>query len=423
MSGMALAHGLRFLKSLLIARYYGTSGELDAYILSLAPFSLITGILIASLQSAIIPRYLELEKTFGQAKAFAVFRTFGICLLTGVAGLGMLIFVGSPLLSEILGSRFTDSQRMLTTGLLRLSIALLLLTICIESALCLFQSHRRFAMVSFSPLVNATLSIGYLLVFHEQGVTALLYGLIFGMAGQLGVVLWGGRQFIPPQYEPIVPNHPEVRRMFTAMVPLLLGASCGQVNLIIDQVMASRLPEGSLAALHYAAKLHQIFTQVFVVVVVQAVFPFLARQVADGEEKAIKKTFWMIAGRMLLVLVPISVGILFFGRPLVRLVFERGAFSAHSTATTTGAWVAYAVGLPIQAIRHLTVRLYNALQENHILLYVSAASIGVNILLNTLCMRIWGHIGIAVSTSGVYALSGAFLLYWLVRRRLWIRSE
>ncbi|MBD3307081.1 hypothetical protein GF339_11715, partial [candidate division KSB3 bacterium] len=76
MAGTLAVNGLGFAKSLLIAAYYGTSPALDAYVLSLAPLNLLSGVLVGTLQATIIPRYLELHEKQGADYAFAVFRTF-----------------------------------------------------------------------------------------------------------------------------------------------------------------------------------------------------------------------------------------------------------------------------------------------------------------------------------------------------------
>jgi putative peptidoglycan lipid II flippase len=200
------------------------------------------------------------------------------------------------------------------------------------------------------------------------------------------------------------------------MVPLFLGASFGHVNIVIDQMMASTLPAGSIAALYYATRLHNITAQMFIIVVSNAVLPFFSQQVAAQDFEALKETYLLTVKRVVYVLVPVSVGILVLGKPVVQLIFERGEFSSHSTSATAGAWIAYTLGLPLQAIGILTAKIYNALQNNKTLMYVAGASIGVNIVLNWIFMKIWGHIGIALSTSGVYSVTTCVLVLILYKK-------
>jgi putative peptidoglycan lipid II flippase len=151
-------------------------------------------------------------------------------------------------------------------------------------------------------------------------------------------------------------------------------------------------------------------------VVSTVLLPFLSQQAAQQDFTMLKKTFLLTSRRVVYILLPISLGIILLGRELVQFAFERGEFTTESTAATTGAWIAYTIGLPIQAVGILAARVYNALQDNTTLMYVSGAGIVLNIGLNWVFMNIWGHIGIALSTSGVYLIATGTLL-WILRRK------
>jgi putative peptidoglycan lipid II flippase len=295
---------------------------------------------------------------------------------------------------------------------------LLAFTLLSDIGFCLFNAHQQFIFPALIPLLTGIISLGYILYFREQGIFSLMWGLIVGMAIQTGITLYTLRRFFPECLFLLPLLNPDVRKAITSMFPLLLGASFGHVNVVIDQMMASTLAAGSIAALHYATRLHSIATQLFIIVVSRAVLPFFSQQVATKDFEALKETYYLTIKHMLCVLVPLSVGIIFLGKPLVQFVFQRGAFSAHSTAATAGAWIAYTLGLSVQAIGILTAKIYNVLQKNTILMYVAGASIGLNIFFNWTFMKIWGHIGIALSTSGVYFVTTGVLLY-ILHQKLW----
>ena len=417
MAGTLLVNAASFAKSLLIAKYYGTSAELDAYFLALAPGDVIAGILLGAIQAALIPRYLELTRQKGPPYAFAVFLSFAGYTLVLVMLLAGIFLFGSATIAAYLGPGFAPAQIRFTAALLRLSTIVLALNLLNDIGRYLFNAHRQFTLPAFIPLVGGCGALAYLAAFQADGVMALMDGLIFGMAAQTAVVLYAARRFRPARVLLFSPFHAEIRQTLKLMMPLLLGASLGYVNVLIDQIMASTLPAGSIAALNYASKLHNIFTQLLITVVSQAVFPFLAQQAANNDLPAVKATFLLTVRRILALLLPISFLILLMGKPLVRLAFQRGAFSAAATAATANAWKAYTLGLPAQALRHLTVIVYNALQENQTLMYVAGGSIGLNIGLNWLLMKIWGPTGIALSTSAVYFITTGVLLYRL--RKKW----
>ena len=200
------------------------------------------------------------------------------------------------------------------------------------------------------------------------------------------------------------------------LLPLLLSSSFVYINVAVDQAMASTLTQGSISALNYAIKLHSLVTQIFVMIVSKATLPFLAQHVAEGNFIELKATFVSVAKKMLAVLVPVTICIVLFSHPLVKLAFERGAFTEESRIETANAWIAYSLGLPIYAVAILTTRLYNALQDNMTLMWVSAVGILLNVVMNWCFMQYMGTAGIALSTSVSYFVSSAILLVRLHRK-------
>ena len=339
-----------------------------------------------------------------------MFITFWFSIMLGLGCISIILFFGSPIIASSLGSGFNTEQITFTKSLLQLSTLVLIFTVLGDVGCFLFNSHRLFTLSALVPLVGAICSLVYLVCFHTIGVAALMYGLIIGLMVQSSVILYFIRRIHPERLLMLSLTHPEIKQTLQVMLPLLIGSAFGHVNTVIDQIMASTLPSGSISALNYAIKLHSIFSQMFIMIISRAALPFFAQQVAENNLDALKETFLSTTKRMLVILLPISLLIFFFGEPVVRLLFQRGAFTEHSTSATAGAWMAYALGLPVQAVGILTARVYNALQENKILMYVSGGSVSLNIFLNWMFMKIWGHIGIALSTSVIYAITTVVLL-------------
>lgn len=401
---------------MLIALYFGTSAELDAYFLSLAPMRLIAGVLIGGVQAALIPYYLELRAARSQEHAFSVFLSFSGWGLAASGALMVGIWLGSPWIARLLGVGFSPELLAFTTTLVTWSAVLLACTLLNDLGNCLLNAHRRFWALAVLPLISGLLSAASLVAFHAMGVSILMYGLIGGLVAQNAATLYLMRRLAPARVRWLPPNHGDIRKVFVAMLPLLVGASLGHVNMLVDQMMASTLPAGSIAALQYAHKLHTVLTQMFIMMVSTAILPFLSSQAAENRIDDLKTTFRLTIRRTLLILIPISIGIVVAGKPFVHLVFQRGAFSAHSTQATAQAWVAYSLGLPFMAVGILAARVYNALKDNMTLMYVSGGNIALNILCNWLFMKSWGHVGIALSTTVVYVLATTILLARLQHR-------
>ena len=346
-----------------------------------------------------------------------MFVTFLLCIMLGLGCISLILFFGSPILANYLGSGFTSEQIAFTESLLKFSILVLVFSVLGEIGCFLFNAHRLFILSAFVPLISAVCSLLYLICYHAIGVSAIMYGLIIGLIVQSFVILSFLRRVHPERLSLLSPVHPEIQQTLQVMLPLFVGTAFAHVNIVIDQIMASTLPSGSISALNYAIKLHSIFSQMFIMIISRAALPFFAQHVAENNFSALRETFLLTTKRMLVILLPVSFLIFLFGEPLVRLLFQRGAFTAASTSATAGAWMAYALGLPVQAVGVLTARVYNALQENKTLMYVSGGSISLNIFFNWVFMKMWGHIGIALSTSVIYMITTAVLLT-ILRKKL-----
>ena len=166
MAGTLLANLVSFAKSLLIASYYGTSAELDAYFLSLAPLRMVLGILVGALQVTLIPKYLELKEKQGEVYAFALFGSCGLWMLIFIAGVSIILLCESSKLASHLGTGFDQPQVAFTALLLKLSTAFLLLSILSALGKCLFQAHRQFLFAGFVPLIGGVCSFVYIISFR-----------------------------------------------------------------------------------------------------------------------------------------------------------------------------------------------------------------------------------------------------------------
>jgi putative peptidoglycan lipid II flippase len=120
---------------------------------------------------------------------------------------------------------------------------------------------------------------------------------------------------------------------------------------------------------------------------------------------------------MLLLNVPATFGLIVLGRPIVALLFERGAFTAADTQATAAALTCYAIGLTGYSVVKIASPTFYALHDSRTPVLVSAGSVLVNVVLNIVLVRQVGYLGLAIGTS-IASLLNATLLLFLLRRRL-----
>jgi putative peptidoglycan lipid II flippase len=180
---------------------------------------------------------------------------------------------------------------------------------------------------------------------------------------------------------------------------------------LIDQAMAASLGPGSVAELAFGSKIVAAGMGIGVTALSTAIFPHFARMTAKSDWRGVRQSLRLYSRLTLAVAVPATVLIVVFSTSIVRLVFERGQFSAADTQAVAHVQALYALQIPFYILGIMGVQLLHAVSANRILMWISIANFFTNIVGNYVFMRYWGVAGIALATAIVYLLSMTAILY------------
>jgi putative peptidoglycan lipid II flippase len=150
--------------------------------------------------------------------------------------------------------------------------------------------------------------------------------------------------------------------------------------------------------------------------VATVIFPHFSRMVAAEQWSAVRQTLRTYGALILGGGAVVAVAMIVFSAPLVRLMFERGAFSPDDTRLVARVQALYALQIPFYLLSMVGVRLLSAMRGNRTIMWISFSSFVTNVAGNFVCMRVWGLPGIALSTSIVYCLSMLLVLTAVSRR-------
>jgi putative peptidoglycan lipid II flippase len=155
----------------------------------------------------------------------------------------------------------------------------------------------------------------------------------------------------------------------------------------------------------------------FGVSIATAMLPAVSRRTAHGDHDGVRRTVSDGMSLMLVLNVPATVGLVILATPIIRLIFERRAFTPLDTAATAAALQFYAVGLVGYSIVRIVSPVFYALGQNRTPVIVSVAAVAVNIVSSVALVRPFGYRGLALATS-IAALFNAATLVVLLHRRL-----
>lgn len=252
----------------------------------------------------------------------------------------------------------------------------------------------------------------------ERGITIFSIGALIGgvlqIACQVPLLRKTGHRF---RFDPDF-SDAGVRWIGKWMLPGMLVFAVTQINTVVDTILATTLPEGSVTALRLGNRVAIQPLGVFGIAIATAALPTLATHAAKNDRDKLVEDFAFSLRLILALLIPSMVGMIVLAKPVVRLLFERGEFTAaRSTPMTVDALVFYAAGLFAYGGTKVVVQAFYSLKDTVTPMKVAAFMVGLNVTLNLILVRYLGLIGLALATA-VSAAVGFSLLCWLLRRRL-----
>jgi putative peptidoglycan lipid II flippase len=208
-----------------------------------------------------------------------------------------------------------------------------------------------------------------------------------------------------------------LRRMILLVVPIILGSSTHQINQIIDRTIASQIAIGGITTLSYAQKLDSFFKDIFILSVVTVLYPNISRMAAGNLMDHFKKAVADAVSSISLLVIPATIGILIFSKPIVVLLFNRGAFNAQAVTMTANALFFYSLGITAVGIRSTFIKSMYSLKDTRTPVINSMIAMAVNIMLNILFSRYLGIGGIALANS-ISAILAMILMFISLRKKI-----
>ena len=212
---------------------------------------------------------------------------------------------------------------------------------------------------------------------------------------------------------------PDVKRLLWLIGPAAVGQGAIQFNLLISTSLAARfLPQGAVSYLYYADRLNQLPLGLIGIGVGTAILPSLSRQIGGGDTAAARNTQNRAMELALLLALPAAVALVISAIPLVRGVFQHGAFTAKDTIGAASALAAFSVGVPAYVLIKVLTPGFYARQDTKTPVRLAVVSMLVNLSGNIMSVVVFnaGFVGIALSTA-VAAWVNVLLLYGSLHRR------
>ncbi len=336
-----------------------------------------------------------------------------------------LAVVGAPVVTTIFAPGFHDfpEKFALTTDMIRITFPYLLLISLTGFAGGILNSYGRFAVPAFTPvLLNISLisAAVWLAPMMSEPAMALAWGVLIAGCVQLAFQLPFLHRIgmLPrPEWQW---RDPGVQRILTLMIPALFGVSVSQINLLLDTVIASFLPTGSVSWLYYSDRLVELPLGVFAIAIGTVILPSLSRLNAAANSADFAATIDWALRAVLLIGVPAAAALVVLAEPILVTLFQYGELDGRDVSMAALSLRAYSLGLLAFMLIKVLAPGYFARQDMktpvRIGIYAMVANMVMNIALVVPLHHYWavGHVGLALAT----ALS-AWMNALLLLRGLW----
>jgi putative peptidoglycan lipid II flippase len=393
-------------KELVVARWFGLSDAVDAFLIAYLLPSFLVNLVAGSFSPAMIPTFIQVREGEGKEAAQRLFSSFMVISVGLLVGISALVGIFAPYFLPILGSGFSPAKLMLTRQLLYALLPFIALSGLAVTWTGILNAGERFGLPALSLILNPLSAICSLLLLGRRwGIFALVAGTVAGVALQAAVLGWMLSQRgvrLEPRWHGFDPN---LRRVIGQYAPMLACALLMGSSDLVNQSMAAMLEPGSVAALNYARKVVSVFIVVGATPLGTAALPYFSQMVADRDWSGCRSTLRTYVRSIALLTVPLTLGLMVFSHPLIRILFQRGAFTAEDTRVVSHVLVFLSPEIPFLILVILGIRLISALKRNSVLAVIAGVNMALNLMLNLILMKYAGVAGIALSTSCVFLVS------------------
>ena len=425
-----LSRILGYFRDLLIARVIGAGLISDCFFVAFKLPNLFRRILgEGAMNAAFIPVVSGVRAKSGKKSADMFFSNIFSFLLVALLAFVLILEIFMPLIISLIAPGFSDNPEKFnhSINLTRLTFPFVLF-ICLTSLMGAYlNTLGKFASMAVTPIIlNLSLIFTLLIFFKSENLFLISSTLSFvvSIAGIIQVI-WmyynirrnKSKLSINFSFLKTFKSDKEITKFFKLLLPAILGNGAYQINLLIDMILASTLPDGSISFLYYADRVNQLPLGVLGIAIGTALLPVLSSQVKKNQKKEAEKSISKAIKFGILFSIPAFFGLLIFSENIISFLFFRGAFEYKDVQATSSALIALCCGLPAFIMIKILVIPFFANEDTKTPIKISLFCMSINLILNLILIREFLHVGLAISTS-VSAWINFILLFYILNKNL-----
>ncbi|CEN25838.1 murein biosynthesis integral membrane protein MurJ [Paraclostridium sordellii] len=413
-----LSKVLGFAREIVLGYFYGTSAYSDIYITAMNIPLVVFAAIGTALATTFIPLYHEALEEGGEKRALK----FSNNIISIVSILSVLLailgYIFAEPLVKLFAMNFTGEKLELTIYFVRVMIIGILfigLSNIMTSYLQIKGDFTIPGMIAFPNNIIIIISIIMSAIMKNIDILAIggLLGMVSQFLFQVPFAIKKGYKFKPV----INLKDKYLKKMMWLVLPVFIGVAVSQVNTMVDRSLASGLGDGVITALNNANRLNGFVLGLFIATLGAVIYPTLSKLSNENNQEKFAESVATSVNCVNLVALPTTVGAIVLATPVVRILFQRGAFDETSTALTATALVFYSVGMVGVGLRDILGKVFYSLKDTKTPMINGIIAVILNIVLNIALVKVMGHGGLALATS-LSAIICILLLFGSLKKKI-----
>jgi putative peptidoglycan lipid II flippase len=418
---------LGLVREQVLAYWFGASDAMDAYLVAFRVPNLVRDLFAeGAMSAALVPTFSKTLAVEGRERAWrlANYVINALVAVTGVIVVLAMVFA-EPLVGLLAGAfSAVPGKFELTVLLTRIVTPFLVLVAVAAACMGMLNSLNVFFVPALSPamfnVASIVVAVALVPVADAAGFQPILAVGIGALVGGLGQILlqWPALRAHGFRYRPALDfRDPGLRRVLMLMGPGTIGLAATQLNVFVNTIVATGEGTGAVSYLGYAFRVMYLPIGLFGVSIATATAPAMSRLAATADTARMRSTLASAIALMLTLNIPATLGLVVLADPIVRLLFERGSFTAADTVATAAAVQFYALGLVGYSVVKIVSPTFYAIGRSRTPVAVGVAAVLLNAVLSVAMAPLFGYRGLALAAS-IAALFNAGTLVWLARGAL-----
>ncbi len=408
-------------KDLLIAYYFGASLQTDAYFIASNISGLIYAGLLATVPMILVPAYSVKIASAGLAKANTYASTVLNWYLLVTMIMAVAVFVFAKQFVSLLAPGVESSVFTLAVSLTRIFTITFAFTMISAVLTSVQLVHRQSVGSQLIPVLNNSIFIIGVIVFAPAfGIYAAAVAATLAWLLQFPIQAFLVRHVFNYSLNWQL-DHATAKMLLLAFVPAFISASIEQLTPIISVHFASTLEGGSISLLTYSMRVISLFSGLFIVITSTISYPEYARKVANFDHVGL---FSHISNNLKLVfLLSALLAVLanVFSSDIVKLLYQRGRFSASDAVLAAMVLSWLSIGIPFIAVREIYLRAIYSLSKPFLAMMIGATALVVNIAICMYAVDSKGLLAVVIGSvlaSAISCILGCFALHKLLHQKI-----